>query len=137
MVTIIGIPVEEGVYTDLITAAEAKLDPVLAELTGTEPRLLQLITAASTQIQRYIGYFYDEGEEIPPDLKLGCSQYVAFLWNQDQIGAAGDLEAESLGSYSYTRGRGLGTQNQRLDRIMGLIDPFVRRTPPRVVKDDE
>ena len=126
-----------GTIVDLITVAEAKVEPVLSAVASDNARLLSLISIASIQIQRYIGYFYDASGDVPKDLKFACSQYVSYLWNQDQIGAAGDMESESLGQYSYNRGRNLGTSNARLDRILGLLQPHIRRSSPQIVKDDE
>jgi len=132
-ITISGTIISEGDYEDLITAAEAIVDPTLSDITPPDARLSQLISVASIQVQRYIGYFYDAGEDVPADLKFAVQQYVAFLWSQDSTASSGDFESESLGQYSYNRGRGLGVVNQRMDRILGLLAPFRVKSSPVIV----
>ena len=136
MTTIIGVPVvPDSDYVNLITPAEAIAEPVLADVSTTDARLVQLISVASAQIQRYLGYFYAVDETVAADLKFATSQYVAYLWSQDSISADGDLESESLGQYHYNRGRGLATTNARLDRILGLLFPFLVKVAPIIVQN--
>jgi len=114
---------------DLITGAQAVLEPGLADVAPDDPRLLQLITVASMQVQRFIGYEYSAAEieaGIGADIEYATAMYVAILWSYDSNQAKdgnGSLASENLGDYSYTRGT-KELRGTRIGRVISLLLPF-------------
>ena len=135
MTTIIGTPVvESGDWLDMITPAEAILDPNLAAVSVSNARLAQLITVASMQIQRYIGRTFTAAQiaALTDDLKYAATLYTAFLWAQDTTGVAGDYANESLGDYSYGRATA-ALRGTRLGRITALLAPYCSGSGPAII----
>ena len=121
--TITGTPsVVADEYVDLITVAQAKLEPLLADLENDDARLLQLITVCSSQIQHWLNKTYDNTGDVPADMKLACSMLCSYRWVEDDITEGGDMESESLGQYSYNRRNDVATQ-KKFHNIMGLLKP--------------
>jgi len=126
---------------DLITEAEARTEPSLAGIATGNARLQQLISIASRQVQAYIHYTYTSEEitaGLPADLKCAVAQTVAYLWSRDIAGDKVDFQDESLGDYSYSKGRavpgGAGRATvTRLDQIVGLLGPFRRVAAPQAI----
>ena len=117
----------------LITPAQAILDPVLADVALADARLVQLITTASYQIQRYLGYVYAATGDVPADVQLATSELVALWWGQDVNNVAGNVDTESLGQYSISKGNMAGSKDPRLARIMGLLWPHKQKSIPTPV----
>ena len=118
-------------YLDIITAAEAILEPSLSDVSLTNVRLIQLISVASNEIQWYIRHELTAAEvaAAPPDLKMATSLYVSYLWMMDSIDPEKiDYRKESLGDYSYDKGRltAGAAPHPTLVRIISLLRRFVR-----------
>jgi len=109
-------------FVDLLTVAEAQREPLLADLEDDDARLLQLITACSSQIQHWLGREYEDTTSVPADVKLACSMLLSYRWTEDDIVEGGDMESESLGQYSYNRRNQVAVQ-ARLTTIMNLLRP--------------
>ena len=120
---------------DIVTAANTILEPLLVDVAVDNARLVDLIKVASEDVQLFINRTYTTAS-CPKVVEFATIAYVAYLWLQDDLGAKSDMTAETLGDYSYNRGRGAGTTNKRMDRIVGMLKRYVLRNVPGSSNED-
>jgi len=89
---------------DIVTPAYAIVEPALKDYSLTDPLLLRYITAASAWVQQFLGWEMtaDEIAALEEDVKVATTRLVVFMIARSDGYA--DLQAESLGDYSYSFG---------------------------------